>query len=796
MMSASDFFSLPFVGVSRERAISFELKEDVSKSSKFMKWKEKQLKREGILQSEEAISGMMIERGLGTSIKDLCQSLQIGDTQVEIDRGIYCLIEKFLQVEDQVPNPWITSNYIKIDPLEDINGNLVYPKARVDTKYKTVDKKVRPAATPLPGNAEELLKKASMEASLRDPANIGHNFTEETIQQLKVGGDGLLSKIEEIAFKEILKQHGKAFSFSLKEIGCVNPREVMPMIIFTVPHVPWDLKPLSVPRALLPNLIELLKEKLDAKILGRSNAPYSNRWFTVKKKNGKLRFIQDMQPPNRVTIRNVGTGPLVDEFAEEFAGKAIYSIGDLYSGYDQFQLAESSRDITTMRTPLGLLRMCTLPMGATNSVAHMQNAMNRILQPFIPEKTRPFLDDMPIKGCPADQRDDTLREDGVRQFVWKHIQDVAAILCRLIKARVTLSREKSSFGQYEIMVVGQLCGPYGRLSSREKANAISLLKDCNSVTEVRRFLGGCVFYRIWIPHFAHIAEPLYNLLRKRFVFLWTHQHVIAMARLKEALLSPPVLRTLDYTSNRPIIITVDSSPTAAGWAVGQDDENGHRFATRFGAKIFNERQRRYPQVKRELWGAKIALKQERDYLIGARVILETDCLPLLGMIANCNSPDIAMLRWIAFIHMINPELKHIAGKDNPVADMLSRARYKEEDAEEECIVHTHVVEEILRFEESFYSEDFLKIGRYLSTLEADERLTIEEFKKIRKRAYDFFLKEGFLWKRPKKKGHIPLRVIDTENEKHQILQHCHDSDAVGHKGVQSTYEKVKELYWW
>ena len=60
-----------------------------------------------------------------------------------------------------------------------------------------------------------------------------------------------------------------------------------------------------------------------------SCALYSNRWFTVPKKNVALWFIQDMQPVNKVTIRNVGTGPIVDEFAEAFAGKSIYSMGDL-----------------------------------------------------------------------------------------------------------------------------------------------------------------------------------------------------------------------------------------------------------------------------------------------------------------------------------------------------------------------------------------------------------------------------------------------------------------------------------
>jgi hypothetical protein len=115
-------------------------------------------------------------------------------------------------------------------------------------------------------------------------------------------------------------------------------------------------------------------------ILEPSSAPYSNWWFTMPKKNGTLRFIQDLEPVNKVTIRNAGIGPTIDDFAEAFAGRSIYSVGDLYSGYDQFQLAVESRDLTTMRTPLGLVRMCTLPQGGTNSVAHMVNAMNKVLR--------------------------------------------------------------------------------------------------------------------------------------------------------------------------------------------------------------------------------------------------------------------------------------------------------------------------------------------------------------------------------------------------------------------------------
>ena len=56
-------------------------------------------------------------------------------------------------------------------------------------------------------------------------------------------------------------------------------------------------------------------------------------------------------------------------------------------------------DITTMRTPLDLVRMCTLPQGGTNSVAHMVNAMNKVLRDYIPKITMLFWDKILVKEC-------------------------------------------------------------------------------------------------------------------------------------------------------------------------------------------------------------------------------------------------------------------------------------------------------------------------------------------------------------------------------------------------------------
>ena len=49
--------------------------------------------------------------------------------------------------------------------------------------------------------------------------------------------------------------------------------------------------------------------------------------------------------------------------------------------------------------------MCTLPQGATNFVAHMVNAMNKVLRDCIHEITMPFLDGIPIKGSLEEEKD-------------------------------------------------------------------------------------------------------------------------------------------------------------------------------------------------------------------------------------------------------------------------------------------------------------------------------------------------------------------------------------------------------
>ncbi|CAM6127330.1 unnamed protein product [Calypogeia fissa] len=147
------------------------------------------------------------------------------------------------------------------------------------------------------------------------------------------------------------------------------------------------------------------------------------------------------------------------------------------------------------------------------------------------------------------------------------------------------------------------------------------------------------------------------------------------------------------------------------------------------------------------------------------------------MIANCDTPDIAMLRWIAFIRMINPELRHIVGKDNPIANMLSRARYEDS----ECRVEMHdVLGEQMHFREGLYSDDLLVIERYLSTLKKDPAWSRKTFEKIQKKSYGFLLRDGYLWRWSKKPNWVSLRAVGDVDTRSKVLQECHDMEVVGH----------------
>ena len=70
----------------------------------------------------------------------------------------------------------------------------------------------------------------------------------------------------------------------------------------------------------------------------------------------------------------------------------------------------------------------------------MVNAMNKVLRDCIPDITMSFLDDITIRGCPVQDKDETIGLNGCLKFVANHVDDCEKVLQRLEGARLTFSR--------------------------------------------------------------------------------------------------------------------------------------------------------------------------------------------------------------------------------------------------------------------------------------------------------------------------------------------------------------------
>ena len=178
-----------------------------------------------------------------------------------------------------------------------------------------------------------------------------------------------------------------------------------------------------------------------------------------------------------------------------------------------------------------------------------------------------------------------------------------------------------------------------------------------------------------------------------------------------------------------------------------------------------------------------AIKSDRDYLIGAEVVIETNCLPILVMISSCTMPDMAMLHWIAYVKSLYPEIQHVAGKGNVVVDILSRARYSvkedphsdEEDVGLNLFTSSYLKclllsEKRIRKANSWRSVNScflfkeMNLGQWKASIEFERKRTIISLS----------------LEHAKKKNGTPIRLICKREEKQTLMSSLHDSVWADH----------------
>ena len=547
-------------------------------------------------------------------------------------------------------------------------------------KYKPVALKVRPVYTELPDNfrirreirGDPLEYMPQLNPCPPDFTPTGR-YTQERKEALDLVHKGdFLWPEERKLFHHLMMEQNQAFAWDDTERGRFREDFFPPVVIPTVEHSPWVYRNIPIPSGIFEEVCKIVQKKIEAGVYEPSNASYRSRWFTVAKKDGKsLRIVHSLEPLNAVTIAHSGLPPATEELASRFSGRACGGMLDLYVGYDERLLAEESRDMTTFQTPFGALRLVTLPMGWTNSVPIFHDDVTEILKEEIPEYTIPYIDDVPIRG-PASRFEikpgvyEMIPENnGIRRFVWEHMNNANRILQRMKYCGGTFSGKKTLLCSDSIEVLGHKCDYEGRKPTEERIDVIMRWNKCSNLSEVRSFLGITGVLRPYILNYGIKAHELTRLLKKGVPFEWGPKQIESMELIKEGVRNAEAVRPLDYESQGAIVLAVDTSYIAVGFYIYQEDVNDPKrhYYAKFGSRPLNDREARFSQPKRELFGLKEALRMNKRWLFGARkLIVETDAKYIKGMLENPDMmPTATINRWIDEILLYHFTLRHKAG---------------------------------------------------------------------------------------------------------------------------------------
>ena len=631
----------------------------------------------------------------------------------------------------------------------------------------------------------------------------GERLTRKRWEEL-IKKDDVLRPGEKKLFLWLLLNREAALAWDWDHKQTLDPIVAPPQHIRTVMHKAWQVPNIPIPRALVPKVIELLQTRWDKGVIEESHALYRNPWFLVEKKDGSLWLINNAQPYNKYTIRDAFLPPGADEFSESVAECVLLSLVDAFSGYDQVSLDEKSRDITTFATPIGLFRMCTLPQGATNSVAQFMRIMVRVMSGLIPKVANVFLDDITVRG-PVLWYEDEETLPGIRRAVLEHLQNLDKVLVNCELAGLTIAVAKSQWCKKKAVIVGYLTGSGGREPDQIKVEKIRRWPAITSLTQLRSFLGLVCVYRVWIPKYAHTAAPLHRLTRKNVVFLWTTEQEDAKIALIRAVTTAPILIAIDYRPGGGIIIlTVDASITGWGAVLTQERSEG-RLPCRFESGAWNNAESQYDATKRECRGVLCALKKLRCHLYGIHFVLETDAQVLVHQLKGSmfDLPGALINRWIAWVCMFDFEVRHIKGKDNVVADALLRLPVTEEAMRErdeagdidefvDSQITLNELEEPLDPDQT-WSEESQQIARYLHDFTMPDGLTGKKALRFRRRCTEYLLHERLLWKTLPGADQM-RRVVDGAEKRQELVEAAHKEN--GHRGREATYGRLRQRYYW
>jgi hypothetical protein len=536
-----------------------------------------------------------------------------------------------------------------------------------------------------------------------------------------------------------------------------------------------DHDPIAVPpyrmtpprKEILRNEIErLLKEN----VIEECESPWAAPVVMVPKKDGSIRLCVDFRRLNAVTVADSYPLPRLDDLIHSTTQAKFMTTIDLRAGYHQINVKSAHRDKTAFVTPFGTFRYIRMPFGLRNAPGTFQRLIDHFRRGLGDLVVLAYLDDIIVLSSCFE----------------KHIADLQCVFDRLRKFKLRANRAKCHFSCATVKYLGHLITQDGIQVDPEKVTAITQRSEPQNAKQVLSFLQTCSWYRKFIENFAEISRPLSELTRKSAIWKWESAQQNAFDKLKVLLASAPTLKQNDPKS--PYVLKTDASNYALGAVLTQRSEDGEH-PIEYASRTLNQSEINYSTTEKEALAVVWALDKFRGYVEGSPVTVISDHQPLKWLL-SLKSPSGRLARWALRIQGYDLKIDYVPGRQNLVADTLSRppCKHAEDTA---CDVCTVTVDVPTRSPAEIRAEqkkdpELLKI---IDSFESNH----DDFSKWTERGY--VMANGILHRYSGEEDVEDAQLVVPSHERPRLMQDYHDAPTAGHYGVERTLQRIAHRYY-
>ncbi|XP_059589978.1 uncharacterized protein LOC132252789 [Vitis vinifera] len=285
---------------------------------------------------------------------------------------------------------------------------------------------------------------------------------------------------------------------------------------------------------------------------------------------------------------------------------------------------------TSFITEWGTYCYRVMPFGLKNAGATYQRAATTLFHDMMHRDVEVYVDDMIVKS--RDRAD--------------HLAALQRFFERIRQFRLRLNPKKCTFGVTSGKLLGHIVSERGIEVDPEKIRAILDMPTPRTEKEIRGFLGRLQYISRFIARLTDICEPIFRLLRKNQPTVWNDDCQCAFERIKECLLSPPVL--VPPTPGRPLLLYLSVSDMALGCMLAQLDDLGKERAIYYLSKRMLEYECKYIMIERLCLAVVWASRRLRHYMIEHSVLLVSRLDPLRYLF---DKPVLTgrLMRWLVLL---------------------------------------------------------------------------------------------------------------------------------------------------